>query len=72
MKENYRLYVYETKTEINIVSNIINLKDRIVAILNVTAENKAATAACFSEKGEKPMAIIHKTASGEFTYYLPE
>lgn len=72
MKEKFKLYICETKMEINIVSNVINLKDRIVVILNTTAENKAVTAACFSEKGEKPMVMIHKTASGEFTYYLPE
>lgn len=72
MKENFKLYIYETKIEYAITSNIFNVKTRIEAILGVTAKSKAATAACFREKGDEPLMMIHKTAGGEFIYYLPE
>lgn len=72
MKENFRLHVYETKIEYTITSNIFNAKTRIETILGVTAKGEAATAACFREKGDEPLMMIHKTAGGEFIYYLPE
>ncbi len=72
MKENFKLYIYETKIEYAITSNIFNVKTRIEAILGVAAKDKAATAACFREEDNEPLMVIYKTASGEFAYYLPE
>lgn len=75
--EKFRLNVCETKESCTFNSNSIGLKDSLEAMLEATLkalgqDGEAASAACFQDGSEEPIAIVYRMANGKIVYYTPD
>ena len=51
---------------------MIDLKDKVEAILKSDDAKSDVPAVCFEENDDTPLAIAYKKANGEIIFYYPE
>lgn len=68
----YKLNIYEIEEKETLALNVIDLKDKVEAILKSDDAKSDVPAACFEENDDTPLAIAYKKANGEIIFYYPE